>query len=71
MLRVKGKKEPMAVFELRASLEAQTLPGEHADLIGGYERAFAEYQARNWDRAEALFLEVLGRFGEDGPAAAL
>jgi adenylate cyclase len=68
VLRVKGKKKPMGVFELLGEGAVDQGLGER---IRGYEEAFDAYQARNWERAEKLLLEVCGRFGEDGAAEAL
>src|SRR5262249_2735634 len=69
VLRVKGKKEPMAVFELIAERAGD---GAHlAERIQQYEEALSAYQAKNWDAAERLLLELSGRFGEDGPTQTL
>jgi hypothetical protein len=68
LLRVKGKKRPMAVYELIAEGEAE--PGV-AELIGRYEAALGEYQAGRFDRAAEL-LDALGRdYPSDGPTATL
>ena len=66
VLRVKGKKKPMGVFELMKEGAADE---EIAERIRGYEGAFNAYQGRDWDRAEKILLEVCGRFGEDGAEA--
>jgi adenylate cyclase len=70
VLRVKGKKEPMAVYQLLGERAAGD-PGKHGPLVEGYEKAFAAYRERRWDDAERLLLELCGSFGEDGPAEAL
>ncbi len=72
ILRVKGKKEPMAVFELLSErTTTDTPPPQHLELIRRYEEAFAAYRTRNWDLAQQILLELSTRFGEDGPTAAL
>ena len=70
MLRVKGKKVPMGVYELLGEKGAAG-GAAWAELIKGYERAFAKYQRQEWDEAERILLEVLKSFGEDGPSKML
>jgi adenylate cyclase len=75
VLRVKGKKQPMPVYELLAERPPTAATGTAtADLeakIRAYEDALAAYQAQKWDAAEQKLLELCARFGEDGPAQAL
>jgi adenylate cyclase len=77
VLRVKGKKVPMAVYEVmgerggdgrpRAGLQTENATAR----IQLYEEALAAYQGREWERAEKLLLEVSERFGQDGPSEVL
>ncbi len=79
VLRVKGKTQPMAVYELLAEKQASSpieqpaSPGnpELLERIRLYEAAFTAYQAREWDASERQLLELSSRFGEDGPAEKL
>jgi class 3 adenylate cyclase/CHASE2 domain-containing sensor protein len=68
MLRVKGKNESAAVYQLlgEGSADAHT-----ATLIEQYESAFKKYQAMDWDSAERILLDVLSKFQEDGPSKVL
>jgi adenylate cyclase len=69
ILRVKGKTQPMPIYELLAEKKAPD--AELEDRIRGYQTTFDAYQNQNWDRAEQLLLELSSRFGEDAPLAAL
>jgi adenylate cyclase len=70
LLQVKGKRQPMAVYELLAE---QSAAGSEKlrDLANRYEAAWSQYQMRNWDQAEKELLEVLSRFGEDAASRKL
>jgi adenylate cyclase len=72
VLRVKGKKEPMSVYELRGERNgpAPETAG-HEEIIQRYEQAFVAYQAKDWPRAQALLLELCKEFGEDNASMAL
>jgi adenylate cyclase len=68
VLRVKGKREPMAVFELRG----EKLPGSGPDkLVTLYESAFDHYQKRQWDEAEKELLEIQSILQDDAPTVGL
>ncbi len=68
VLRVKGKQQPMAVYELLA----EGLPQDDDRLrIERYESALAHYRARRWDEAEAALNVLNQRLPEDAPAAVL
>ena len=72
VLRVKGKREPMAVYELIGERGgASPADDPRPELIRRYEEAFAAYRGRDWALAEKLLLELSARFGQDGPAEAL
>jgi len=68
MLRVQGKKEPKAVYELIGEGEAD--PGT-ASLIKSYETALGHYCVGEFDAAEKFLLDVLTRFPQDGPSREL
>jgi adenylate cyclase len=54
-LRVKGKREPVAVHELLALAPA---PPALADLVARFGWGLAAYRAQRWDEAVARFREV-------------
>lgn len=68
LLRVKGKQQPMGVYELIAEG-----PGEESDRrrARSYEEALSFYQRQRWDDAERIFLELAAEFPDDGPTAAI
>jgi adenylate cyclase len=63
-LRVKGKKQPMAVYELVAEA------GKDGDTAAVREK-IALYQSQQWDHAEKTLLELSEKFGQDAPATIL
>jgi adenylate cyclase len=68
LLRVKGKRQPMAVYELVSE-------GAHdpatADLIARYERALTLYQAQQFDASHDALTALTRDFPADGPTATL
>ena len=68
LLRVKGKQQPMAVYELMAEGQPD---GDLQARVAEYEAAFDLYQWQNWDQAEAKLRALLERYPGDAPAAAL
>ncbi|MBN1960048.1 MAG: adenylate/guanylate cyclase domain-containing protein [Deltaproteobacteria bacterium] len=52
MVRVKGKREPVKIYEL---LGLGSPSQEHSDLIGEFARAMDLYRAQAWDDAIAAF----------------
>lgn len=68
VLRVKGKQQPMAVFELLG--EGQ--PNENDRLrIEKYEAALSHYRAMRWDEAERALAELKQAVGDDAPSDVL
>jgi adenylate cyclase len=65
LLRVKGKKQPMAVYELMAEGQPDGALRTRAEK---YERALALYQKQQWDAAETVLTELTGDFPSDAPA---
>ena len=68
VIRVKGKLEPMAVYEL---ISEGTPDEPTARRVKLYEEALAHYQARRWDEAEKNLLEILVGFPEDSATLAM
>jgi adenylate cyclase len=66
-IRVKGKTEPMAIYELLAE-KSDPAAARFAIVTETYEAALAAYQQQRWDDAEKLLLELSKAFGEDGPS---
>ena len=69
LLTVKGKSEPMAVYELMGDRAARE--SDRAVLARRFERAFDLHVARDWDAADAILLELMERFPDDGPCETL
>jgi adenylate cyclase len=64
-VKVKGKGEAVAIFELlglREEIEAQV-----NWLMEAFEAALQLYRNREWDRAEAEFTKILKVYPGDGP----
>ena len=67
LVAVKGKKEPVEVYEIladRPELDAAT-----EALLRAYEAGVATYRQRDWLRAAARFQEALRHLPGDGPSA--
>jgi adenylate cyclase len=68
LLRVKGRKRPMAVYELIAEGRPDAAV---ADLILRYEQALAAYQAGQFAVALALLDDLIRDYPSDAPTATL
>jgi adenylate cyclase len=68
LLRVQGKRKPMAVYELMAQAPADPSVRSRAER---FEAAFGLYQQQKWHDAAVLLSSLLQDFPEDAPAAAL
>ncbi len=64
-IRVKGKHEPVRIFELISQGEAS--PGQ-ADKIATFERGIEAYRAKDFQAARDRFMKVLESFPDDGPS---
>jgi adenylate cyclase len=65
-VRVKGKKEPVRLFELRSRGPART---EELPLLSGYAEGLRLYRAQKFGEAGLQFESLLARFPGDGPSA--
>jgi len=66
LVAVKGKTEPVAIYELVAP--AGTLPPEREELLAVYGRAMDTYRAQDWAAAADLFARALALDPTDGPS---
>jgi adenylate cyclase len=63
-IRVKGKHQPVVVYEL---MDIEAARPKYETLITRFESAMQAYHAQNWRDAAGRFGELLGSFPEDGP----
>ena len=63
-VRVKGKRKPVRIYELRGMGQAGA---EEAGGIQAFEAAVDAFAERRWDEAEAGFKKVLERWPDDPP----
>ena len=66
LVQVKGKEEPIAIFELVNTFSSDT---NKIDLVGMFTEAFNTYREGKFGEAEGKFIEILGNFPNDGPSA--
>lgn len=64
-VRVKGKNQPVRIYELLARVEEA---GDLSQLVERFNEALAHYKAREWQRALELWNSLLTDFPNDGPA---
>lgn len=63
LVRVKGKKEPVRIYELMSEKDAQP------SFLEAFERGLTSYREMDWDGAESLFQQALSVKPEDGPSS--
>jgi adenylate cyclase len=63
-IRVKGKHQPVVVYEL---MDVAAARPKYQALITRFESAMEAYHAQNWRDAAGRFGELLGSYPEDGP----
>ncbi|HUQ13624.1 MAG TPA: adenylate/guanylate cyclase domain-containing protein [Novosphingobium sp.] len=68
LIRVKGKHQPVAVFESLGWREDELAVSLGA-MLPLYDEGLDAYRARDWKRAEAIFVEALEAMPNDGPSA--
>jgi adenylate cyclase len=64
-VRVKGKHQPVKIYELLA--RRAEVSAEQQALTEEFNSALAEYKKRNWDQALQTFQSLLTRHPHDGP----
>ena len=67
-IRVKGKKQPVTIYELLAPLSQR---GKYEALLTAYNTALACYRTRNWRAAAEKFGPILATHPYDGPTQVL
>jgi adenylate cyclase len=67
LITVKGRSEPLKIYELVCLRDGET-EEKHHPFLEEYERALHLYRRRDWKGAEQAFSEVLLRRPGDGPS---
>ncbi len=67
LVSVKGRREPLAVYEVVAKAGQQAAP--QAEVLDRYAAGLAHYQHRRWADAVACFQRMLDDGIQDGPSA--
>lgn len=67
VVRVKGKKLPVRVYELLGNSDA-SLTEEQRRLLDLYASGLETYRQQRWDEAMSYFEDALGIIPEDGPS---
>ena len=71
IIRVKGKLQPVTIYELMgkvAELEKEPSYAELQDRLRCFANARLLYSKRRWEEAQQAFQAILDRFGADGPS---
>jgi adenylate cyclase len=68
LLRVKGKKKPIAVYELMAEGAGDETQQK---IAAEFEEALTAYQQQNWEKAESLLVALQQFAPQDGPTQTL
>jgi adenylate cyclase len=69
LIRVKGKTQPVTIYELLGARNAANSDSaEQDERVALFAKARANYQRRRWPEALALFEQLLARWPSDGPA---
>jgi adenylate cyclase len=64
-IRVKGKNQPVTIFEI---LSERAAANDGKELVEMFGRGREAYKSRNWSAARSAFEDVLGRWPSDGPS---
>jgi adenylate cyclase len=67
-IRVKGKQQPVAIYELMAFARDAS---SYSDLLRRWNEALGVYRRQQWKEAAQKFEELLSRYPDDGPAHVL
>jgi adenylate cyclase len=64
LIRVKGKKHPVAIYELLGTASERA---KYEDLLRDFARGLAAYKAGEWHEALEIFERLAERYPNDGP----
>jgi adenylate cyclase len=64
LVRVKGKRLPVRIFEILAGTDERQ---RWAPLVEGFEAGLRAYRRQRWDDAMVAFAAVLEKYPQDGP----
>jgi adenylate cyclase len=67
-IRVKGKKQPVVIYELLAPLAEREA---YADLLTKFNQALTTYRSQNWPEAAEQLSDLLTKYPNDGPSQVL
>jgi adenylate cyclase len=73
LIRVKGKSQPVMIYELIGRKDQDTAYGSPQELqerLAQFNRGRELYRARQWAEAQQVFQAILDRWREDGPSRA-
>jgi len=68
LIRVKGKTQPVGLYELLGPREALGDSTELDERLAQFARGLALYRDRQWAAAQAIFASIIERWPDDGPA---
>jgi adenylate cyclase len=64
LIRVKGKLQPVTIYEV---LDAEALGDAGKELLDLFARGLADYKKRDWRGASQTFQQILNRWPNDAP----
>ena len=73
LIRVKGKLQPVAIYELIGRAAENSIygtPDEVRNRLDLFQRAHELYRKRRWEDAQKSFQTILDRWPDDGPSRA-
>jgi len=71
LIRVKGKLQPVAIYELIGRGSANTVygaPDEVRHRLELFQQAHELYRKRRWEDSQNSFQTILGKYPDDGPS---
>ncbi|OFW09576.1 MAG: hypothetical protein A3G20_00410 [Acidobacteria bacterium RIFCSPLOWO2_12_FULL_59_11] len=68
LIRVKGKKKPVAIYELLGLASEQV---RYQELLSEFQQGLFAYKAGRWEAAEEIFQALASRHPSDGPTKVL